>query len=141
MNANILAVMVFASCLILLRAQEPPPSQLDLSTPTKLPAWSDPKWGDPLEQRLPRISLGRSEYVVSGPLVDAFRPPLRYSRERNLREKLLSIPILNIFIPAPMPKTTREGKYFAWGPRDLPWSAVAEHAGSGPQGVLVSVSR
>jgi hypothetical protein len=140
MNAKLLTAALLAFCFVALWAQEPP-SQLDLSTTAKLPAWNDPKWGDPLSQRLPPISLGKSDFTVSGPLVDALRPPMRYSRDRSLRQKLLSVPIVNIFVPAPMPKTSREGRYFAWGERDAPWASVAERASSGPQGVLISVSR
>ena len=94
-----------------------------------------------MEQRPSPLKLGKSDYAVSGPLVDTFRLKPRVQTERSLARKLLDLPIINIFVPEPWPKTTRQGKYFAWGERDVPWSVVSERPRSGPQGVLVSASR
>jgi hypothetical protein len=139
MNAKILIAAVFVLCASALRAEEPPP-RWDMST-SKLPAWKDPRWGEPMDQTPSRITLGKSDFVMGGALVDTFRPPPRSSGERTLAHKILSLPILNMFVPGPMPKPGRGGQYFAWGERDTPWSAVAERRSGGPQGVLVSVSR
>jgi hypothetical protein len=78
---------------------------------------------------------------MSGALVETFRAAPRPAGERTLAQKFLGLPIVNMFVPGPMPKTSPGGKYFAWGQREESWSVVSARPASGPQGVLVSVSR
>ena len=140
MNATTLTALVFVLGLAPLRAQERF-APWDWSA-SRLPAWTTPRWDAPVEQRAPRLMLGRSDYAVSGPLVDTFRlRPNRYPDERSLGRKILDLPIINIFVPEPMARPTRQGGYFYWGERDVPWASVVERRPSGPSGVLVSVGR
>jgi hypothetical protein len=139
MNANGLIALVFVSCLLTLGAQERP-AQFDASK-TTLPQWRTPNWDELLEPKPVRLTLGKSDFVMSGALVETFRNTPRPAGERTLAQKFLSLPIVNMFVPGPMPKTGQGGKYFAWGERDESWSVVSARPASGPQGVLVSVSR
>jgi hypothetical protein len=139
MNANGWIALVFVLCLLTVEAQERP-AQFDASK-TTLPAWRAPNWEELLEPKPARLTLGKSDFVMSGALVETFRATPRSTGDRTLAQKFLSLPIVNIFVPGPMPKTGSGGKYFAWGERNEPWAAVAARRSSGPEGVLVSVSR
>ena len=114
-------------------------SQMDVTK--ALTTWAAPSWDEPVKQNPPHVTLGRSAAAVSGPLVDTFRLARRAADEPTLGRRILSLPIINIFVPEPMPKTSREGVYFAWGERDVPWSVLCEPSRPGPQGVLLSVTR
>jgi hypothetical protein len=133
-----LLIVAFAGCALMLRAQQPPAS---FDTATAVKSQMNPRWEAPVEQRIPPLKLGKSDYSVSGPLVDTFRLKPRTQQERTLGRKILDLPIINMFVPEPWPKTTRHGKYFAWGERDQPWAATVERRAAGPTGVLVSASR
>ncbi len=139
MNVNGLISLIFVSCLLSLHAQVKP-AQFD-ALKTTLPEWSVPKWEDLPDQKPVRLTLGKSDFVMSGALVETFRTQPLSSGDRTAFQKFLSLPIVNMFVPEPMPKPGQGGKYFAWGQRDEPWATVSARASSGPQGVLVSVSR
>jgi hypothetical protein len=141
MNANGWIALVFVSCLLAVGAQERP-AQFDASK-TTLPQWRTPNWEELLEPKPVRLTLGKSDFVMSGALVETFRATPRPAGERTLAQKFLDLPIVNIFVPGPMPKAggVGGGKYFAWGERKESWSVVSARPASGPQGVLVSVSR
>lgn len=87
------------------------------------------------------VSLGKSDFAVSGPLVETFRPAPRSPGERSLGQKFLSLPIVNLFVPQPMPVSRGEGRYFAWGERPMPWASVGARSMLPPQGGLISVNR
>lgn len=140
MTAHTLITIVFVSLALALRADEKP-TQLDAFAPKKTLDWDDPKWWEAMRRKSPGISLGKSDFIVSGPLVDTIRAAPRSSGERNLGERILSLPIVNLFVPQPMPVSRGEGKYFAWGERAMPWSAVGARSMLPPQGGLVSASR
>jgi hypothetical protein len=142
MNANALLAVVFVSFALTLRAQEKPQAQFDTSTAKKTLDWDDPKWWQLMgetRQKSPGVSLGKSDFVVSGPLVDTFRVRPRSGRERSLGEKILDLPIVSLFVPQPMPVSHGTGKYFVWGERDRPWATVAGRS-LAPEGGLISVS-
>ena len=139
MNANGLIALVFSSCLLMVEAQERP-AQFDASK-TTLPEWKTVKMEELMEPRPTRLTLGKSDFVMSGALVETFRATPRSPGDRTLAQKFLGLPIVNMFVPGPMPKTGRGGKYFAWGDREESWSVVSARPASGPQGVLVSVSK
>jgi hypothetical protein len=139
MNANGLIALVFVSCLLTLKAQERP-AQFDASK-TTLPEWKTLRIEELMEPRPTRLTLGKSDFVMSGALVETFRATPRPAGERTLAQKFLSLPIVNMFVPGPMPKAGSGGKYFAWGEREESWSVVSARPASGPQGVLVSVSK
>src|SRR5258705_10758308 len=102
MNANGWIALVFGSCLLTLGAQERP-AQFDASK-TALPQWNSLKIEELMEPRPTRITLGKSDFVMSGALVETFRTQPRYSSDRTLAQKILSLPIINMFVPEPMPK-------------------------------------
>jgi hypothetical protein len=133
-----LLIVVFAGSTLTLRAQQEPAA---FGASTEVKSSMNPRWEVPVEQRFPPLKLGKSDYSVSGPLVDTFRLKPRRPQERTLGRKILDLPIINMFVPEPWPKTTRQGKYFAWGERDQPWAATVERRAAGPTGVLVSASR
>ena len=139
MNAHGWIALVFSSCLLTLGAQERP-AQFDASK-TALPQWNSLKIEELMEPRPTRLTLGKSDFVMGGALVETFRATPRPAGERTLAQKFLGLPIVNMFVPGPMPKTGQGGKYFAWGQREESWSVVSARPASGPQGVLVSVSR
>ena len=131
-------IIAFTGCALALPAQETPAS---FGVVTDGKPTVNPRWEVPVEQRLAPLKLGKSDCVISGPLVDTFRLKPPTQTDRSLGRKILDLPIISMFVPAPWPKTTREGKYFAWGERDQPWSVTAERRPAGPSGVLVSASR
>lgn len=138
MNTQATSIVMLALSAGIVTAQERP-SEFDARR--ALQTWEPPKWELPAAEPLPPLKLGKSDYSVSGPLIDTFRLKPRENEERSLGRKLLDLPIINIFVPEPMPRPTRQGAYFAWGNRDVPWAVTAERSISGPVGVLVSVSR
>jgi len=143
MNANKFVAAAFVSCALTLRSQEslPPAPQFDVSVRKNFIEQGDQKWAVSLGQKPSGISLGKSDFILSGPLVDTFRLAPRSREDRTLGQKILDLPIISLFVPGPMPKPTRQGKYFPWSQRDLPWSVQADRPIPGPQSVLVSVSR
>ena len=106
-------------------------------------------WQDLLsvERDYPTVSVGRGEFVVRGPLVETFRRPREWS-DLSLGQKVLSLPLVNLFVPMKMQKPPGGGgKYFAWGPRSQAWTPRApvpgfrdaiEHQASG---TLISIGR
>ena len=75
----------------------------------------------------PVIALGKSDYVLGGPLVAGLRklPP----REDLTRvQRFLRLPIIRLVVPGPMERPPGgTGKYFAWRNDNsaLPWAAAA----------------
>jgi hypothetical protein len=76
-------------------------------------------WDDLLVKKdlehLPPIKLGKSGFNLGGPLVNTFRRR-HYSEDRTVAQKVLDLPILNLFVPGPMPNPPEgnQGRYFAW---------------------------
>lgn len=97
----------------------------------------------------PNLRIGKSDYVISGPLIDGIRKR-RYSSDRSLGRKILGLPVVRLFVPQLMPYPPGGGKYFRWGESNKPWTAIA-HAGGGagadnpinhePQATLISIGR
>ena len=139
MTANLLVSVALISLALTLRAEDKP-AQLDAFGPKKVLDWDDPKWWEAMKHKSSAIALGKSDFAVSGPLVETFRVAPRSSAERNLGEKILKLPIVSLFVPQPMPVFRGEGKYFLWGERPLPWAAVGARSMLPPQGGLISVS-
>jgi hypothetical protein len=72
----------------------------------------------------PVIALGRSDFVLSGPLIEGFRklpPAENLSRGR----RFLRLPVIRLFVPKPMPWPDDGGKYFAWHNNSLPWTLAS----------------
>jgi hypothetical protein len=62
----------------------------------------------------PVIALGKSDFVISGPLVAGFRKlPARQDLTRT--QRFLRLPVIRLFVPGPMENPPGgTGKYFAW---------------------------
>jgi hypothetical protein len=120
-------------------AQEKP-AQFDVKEPpkTRYLDWQDPEWWQRDWNRDEmKFSLGGSEYAVSGPFAETFRVGRGVPfRERSLGQKILSLPIVNLFVPQPMPKPSGEGKYLVWGQREEPWSNLGDRGIPGPVGLM-----
>ena len=105
--------------------------------------WKPPEWWVNVGPRQEEgIALGKSDFVLRGPFVDTFRPARRRPPDRRWIDKVLDFPVVSLFVPQPMPMPPAErGRYFAWGQREVPWSAVVDRPIPGPQNALISVSR
>jgi len=104
------------------------------TTPKAQTQWNtDPKYWDPVlrePKEFPDLKLGKSDYMISGPLIDGLRRR-RSSPDLNLGKRILRLPILCPFVPGPMPSPPGSGRYFLWGESSRPWTSVAEGAAAG----------
>jgi hypothetical protein len=134
------ALIVLGLGLMALAGQaEEKPAQFDVNDPkTRYLDWKDPEWWQRDWKRDEmKFSVGGSDYAVSGPLAETFRVRRGTSfRERSLGQKILSLPIVNLFVPQPMPKPPGSGKYLVWGQREEPWSNTADRGMPGPVGLM-----
>lgn len=78
-----------------------------------------------VQPALPPVTLGTSDFVISGPLVYALRPLPAPAEHLSLPQKFLRLPIIRLAVPGPMEKPPGTGKYFAWRDTDddQPWEA------------------
>jgi hypothetical protein len=86
------------------------------------------------------VQLGKSDYIVSGPLVDALHRK-KAPADRSLGRKLLGLPVVRLFVPQPMPSPPGGGKYFRWGESDRPWVDIASGAPGGNSNPVTHESR
>lgn len=70
--------------------------------------------------------LGKSDFAVSGALIDGLRPQ-RSSGERTFAKKVLGLPVIRWFVPMRMDSPpSGGGRYFAWRDNSSrPWVSVA----------------
>lgn len=129
------------SLVLTLRSQEQAVlrNELDSLIPARALQWDDPKWWESMRREAAVVPLGKTDYVVRGPLVDTFRVAPQ-SPGAGLGRRILHWPIISLFVPQPFPAPARGGPYFAWGERDQPWSMLAERPDAGPMAWL-SLSR
>ena len=73
------------------------------------------------------LRLGKSGYALRSPIL-AGLIPRHSSADASLGRKILSLPIVNWFVPLPMPEPPGGGKYFLWGERDEPWCNIGRPA-------------
>lgn len=105
--------------------------------------WNDPEWWQAMQKKDTSMQIGRSDYVVEGPVFRSFRRPRNWS-ERTLGEKISSLPIVSLFVPQPMPveqrsiRDLRATDYFRWGNHDQPWANIADRPLGGPGLIAVS---
>jgi len=81
-----------------------------------------------LRHDAPVISLGRSAYVMTGPLVAGLRKLPPPEEHLSLGRKVLRLPVIRLLVPGPMENPPGgTGKYFAWRNEncDLPWPVAA----------------
>lgn len=78
----------------------------------------------------PLVTLGKSDFVITGPLVEGLRP-LQTSEHLNVAQKFLRLPIIRLFVPGPMESPPGTGKYFAWrnSDDDEPWEVRSSRPG------------
>jgi hypothetical protein len=133
MKAATIALAVLFGTPLLVSAQEVQ-TKLDMYAPIKLstewkysPAIWD-QFSGISSNRTPEIPIGRSSLTLGGPLIQTFQRPRDWS-DLSRGEKFLSLPIINLFVPQPMPRPPGgTGKYFKWGESDQSWATVAESA-------------
>ena len=97
---------------------------------------------------VPEMRLGRSDFVVSGPLIQGLRRQ-RISSDASLGRKILALPVVNWFVPQRMPSPPGgTGGYFAWNESRNPWSVATPAGAPGsafnaayrePAGTLISI--
>jgi hypothetical protein len=97
-------------------------------TPKAQTQWNtDPQYWERIllePNELLDMKLGKSDYVISGPMVDGLRRR-RSSPDLNLGERILRLPILRLLVPDPIPSPLGGRRYFLWGESSRPWTAVA----------------
>jgi hypothetical protein len=140
MKTTSMAIAAMVCAAIPLLAQEKP-ADTEAAARTEM-TWENPAWW----QTPPKVLPVKPNTVIGGPLVEGFRyVPKAESepqRTRSFVDNFSSVPILNLFVPQPMPVPPRSTiKYFAWGQRDLAWSTIVDRPIPGPVGVLVSANR
>lgn len=96
-----------------------------------MPAWdySPAHWDRILQVKSnsPPLRIGKSDLIVSGPLIEGLRRS-RPGGERSLGRRILDLLIIRLAVPRPLPSTPTGGKYFCWGESDRPWGAVSGKA-------------
>jgi hypothetical protein len=103
---------------------------VELDSKHTQPQWNtDQKyWERILEQPKPDgVKLGKSDFVVRGPLVDGVRRQ-RSPGPRSLGKRLLGLPVVRLLVPQRIPAPPGGGRYFAWGERDQSWSSFSAAA-------------
>jgi len=122
---------VFLLCFVsaLTAFAEDPPSQFHVTMSKALPLTEAERQKNFLEAKrtAPVITLGKSDFVLSGPLVEGFRklPP---QEGLTRAQKFLRLPVIRLFVPGPMPNPPGgTGKYFAWRSSEcsLSWPEAA----------------
>jgi hypothetical protein len=133
MNSKIIFPVLFGLAIASATAQEPS-SNFDSSKyglgPTQ---WNTSRsyWDRILSEKefVPEMRLGRSDFVVSGPLIHGFRRA-QLSSDASWGKKILALPVVSWFVPQRMPSPPGgTGRYFAWNGSRNPWS-VATPAGA-----------
>jgi len=131
-----------------------PPTQFSSSARTGIPITEGQRQVEFIfaKRDAPVIALGKSDFVLSGPLVAGFRklPP-----QENLTrtQRFLRLPLIRLFVPGPMERPPGgTGKYFAWRNDncDLPWTVAASRPvgarwtdwrNAQPDGMLIQLHR
>jgi len=72
------------------------------------------------------IVLGKSDFVIGGPLIAGLRP-MPHEENLSLGRKFLRLPVIRLFVPGPMDRPPGTGRYFAWRNEDsaMSWTVAA----------------
>jgi hypothetical protein len=110
---------VFLLCFVsaLTAYAEDPPSQFQVTMSKSMPLTEAERQKNFLEARrdTPVITLGKSDFVFSGPLVQGFRKLPPPSEPLTHAQRFLRLPVIRLFVPQPMENPPGgTGKYFAW---------------------------
>jgi len=145
-------LLCFASALTAFAGD--PPAQFNSSVRHGIPITQAERQLDFLfaKRDTPAIALGKSDYVISGPLVAGLRK-LPHEENLSLGRKFLRLPIIRLIVPGPMGRPPGgTGKYFAWRNDncDLPWTVAASRPvgarwtdwrNAQPDGMLIQLHR
>ena len=105
-----------------------PPAQFSSSAQPTIPITPAERQMDLLftKRSAPAIRFGKSDFVMSGPIVAGLRK-LPHEENLSLGRKFLRLPIIRLMVPGPMERPPGTGKYFAWRNDDspLPWAVAA----------------
>jgi hypothetical protein len=119
-------LLCFASGLTALAAD--PPSQYNATMFKAMPLTEAERQKNFIESRpdRPVIAIGKSDFVLSGPLVEGFRR-LPQNPDLSRGQKFLRLPIIRLLVPGPMENPPGTGKYFVWRNDQcaVPWTAAA----------------
>jgi len=103
-----------------------PPAQYNAKAFPAVPLYSHSQSSVWLTKKTesPLVTLAKTDFTVTGPLIDGLRP-LGHSADLSPGRKFLRLPIIRLFVPGPMPSPPGTGKYFAWraSDNDEPWEA------------------
>ena len=110
-------LLCFVSALTAFGADPVAQAQLNASVLKGIPLTEAERQKEFIEAKrdAPVIALGKSDFVISGPLVAGFRklPPAEEPTTRV--QRFLRLPVIRLFVPGPMPNPPGgTGKYFAW---------------------------
>lgn len=134
MNAKLFLAMLILAAAWRVQAGENQTNYDAAVSPSLKTKWNtDPAYWDKYvgkKSDTAKLQIGKSDYVVSGPLIEGFRRR-HDSQDRSLGQKILGLPIVNLFVPQPMPSPPGSGKYFRWGESELPWAEIAQGAAPG----------
>jgi hypothetical protein len=73
------------------------------------------------------LRIGNGDWVVHGAVADSFRRRPS-TEERSLGKRLLSLPIVRLFVPKAAPPSSETEVYFVDGESSRPWAAIASGA-------------
>jgi hypothetical protein len=109
---------VFLLCFVsaLTAVAGDPPSQFNATMSKAMPLTEAERQQNFLNAKrdAPVITLGKSDFVLGGPLVEGLRP-LPHQDDLSRGQKFLRLPIIRLFVPGPMENPPGgTGKYFAW---------------------------
>ncbi len=106
-----------------------PPAQFSSSVRPGIPITAGERQTDFIfaKRDAPVIALGKSDFVIGGPLIAGFRklPP---QEDLTRTQRFLRLPVIRLFVPGPEDKPPGgTGKYFAWRNEDSPlaWTVAA----------------
>ncbi|MBC8096090.1 MAG: hypothetical protein H7Y43_09780 [Akkermansiaceae bacterium] len=111
---------------------------------------SQSHWDRISQQRssIPELHLGKSDFVIGGPLVESFRRK-RLPSDASLGRKFLALPVVSSFVPQKMASPPGgTGSYFAWRGNTRSWSEIPKTISGDsafspayhePQGRLISI--
>jgi hypothetical protein len=127
MNAKLLFPAFLLASLLPALAEERQ-TEFDAFAPVKTSTEWKPKpalWRNLLSVRrdFPTVSIGKADFVLTGPLVQMIRRPSGWS-DLSLGQKIMALPVVNLLVPQSMPAPASGGKYFAWGESSQSWISV-----------------
>ncbi|GEM_PF-6523267 len=136
-KAKVLA-LVFLGFTMNLHAADQPETSLSAETSSFGPYhWNTAEsyWDRIVQEQRsrPEVRIGESDYVFSGPVVEAFHREKLPENTSRLR-RFTALPVVRLFVPQKMPKPPGgTGRYFAWRDSERSWSVTAALP-AGPSG-------